>query len=1306
MKRLEPGTRIVDRFEVIQLVGRGGMSLVYRALDRATGKPVALKFFASADLEAIERFALEAKLLASLTHAGIVEHVASGVFRDQRYLAMEWLDGVDLSQKLAEGPLTPEATIDLATGIAAALAAAHAVGVVHRDIKPANIFLLGGFPNRPKLLDFGIARSTSAPRLTKVGEALGTPAYMAPEQARGASVDASADIFSLGCVLFECLTGKPPFWAEQPLAIMAKILLEDAPPLSSRGFGVPLALSALVQDMLAKEPTRRPSDGRALLERLHQTREAMGVAEGSPPSERAKALTTHERKLLSVIFVGNVPESSGSTPHTTEVTQVSPSTGQQADLFYSDVMRHGGWAERLIDGTVVVTLPGAGPPVEQAARAARCALAVRRTLPESPVVLVTGRADVTGGFPVGEVIERGVTLLDAAYRELADEAAATEAPAPLRGIAADEVTAGLLDRRFEFGAPGSDVKRGARFQLIGEIERPTSHGTLLGKAQSFVGREREIERVVDLFEATIAGPRAHQVHLVGGAGLGKSRFLQELGTALVSLPGAPTVAWARAHQSDSQIPLRLAARLLSSFLGLVDQESPPSMRHRVRARIGRNVPARDADRVSAFLGELVGVRFDDQATPLLSVVRADPVRLGDQIRAALLDFLEAELRACAVALLIDDVHWADPASVSLVEQLLERFETAPLFVLSSARTEPSRVAPVVSSARVTVLELEPLAPAAARALTLEALGPLSRDEDLTRIVADAEGNALHLEELIRAFHEGRGAGLPATVVGIVQTRLEALAPDLRRVLRACAVLGDSFTDDAVHVLLGETAGDVKGSLAKLGRAELLAGGTSTTGSGRPVFTFRSATIRDAAYESLTEEDRRVGHRLAADWIESHGSHRDAILVAQHREKGGQPDKALGWYVRAAAAALEGNDFPAVIERSERGLGLRAEGAVRGRLAVLLSESYRHLGRNAELLRSSLEGVALLLRGAPAWWTAYANAVLASLRLGETETTRELCAAVGPDLLVDLPADAARASHYLLFGGRDQPADDILLHAMQHIGPFAEDPAKWAWGYRAHATRAVLLGDIGAYLEQLDLAVKAFDLAGDVRNAASERGNLGFAHAELGLYEPARSMLETARTAAASLGLRHVVGAAESNLGAVHLRLGALPEAEALLRRVVRDFAAQANRRMEGNSRNYLARVLMRRGRLDEAKAEVEQAVALLGAIPTLVPSAMATHARVLLACGDPEEARVVARDALARFEASGRLDEGESLVRLAVAEVASACGDEAGAVAAIQSARTRLLARAQAIRNEAWRKSFLENVDENRRTLQLAAVLG
>ncbi len=1290
MKFLEPGLTLVDRFVVESFVGRGGMSIVYRALDRATNAPVALKFFNGGDEQAVERFDREAKLLAGLSHPAVVEHVASGVFEGTRYLAMEWLEGQDLSQTLTRGTLSPVETLELATGLATALAAAHRAGVIHRDIKPANIFLQEGNPARPKLLDFGIARSNSSPRLTKHGEALGTPAYMAPEQARGATVTSAADVFSLGCVLFECLAGKPPFWAEHPLAVMAKILLEAAPKLSDRAPSVPTALVQLVEDMLAKEPEARPRNGSAVLERLEGARRAMGQPLGEAHSQPSRALTNHERKLLSVLFVGNVPESTEERQHTTEVTQVSPADGRENELFYADVMAHGGWAERLIDGTIVVTIPGSGVPVEQAARAARCALAVRRTLPSSIIVLVTGRADVTGGFPVGEVIERGVQMLHVALNQVVDPGATSN-----HGVLVDGVTAGLLDQRFDLAA------RLGSFQVLAESPL-IEPGTLLGRASTFVGREREFKRVSDVLAATTDHCCSQALLISAAAGVGKSRLLSEMVGMLVSQSRA-TATWARAHAADRHVPLRLAARLLSVLIGLVDNESQAAMRQRVRARVGRNLSFSHLDRVASFLGELLGVRFDDEAHPLLAIVRKDPLRLGDHIRAAFSDFLEAELDAGPVVLAIDDIHHADPASIALVDSALKSFNGRPLVVIGLARPELETVFPELwQSHSLLVLSLPPLAPEAARSLVEQALGQADRDA-VERIVAEAGGNVLHLEELIRAVHEGRGDKLPETVMGMVQVRLEALPPQARRVLRACSILGDSFSLSVVKALIGDRSSDVANHLERMVRSELLT--VTAPASADAIFSFRSATIREAAYESLTEEDRRLGHRLAADWLEEHGSTREAVLVAHHREKGSQGEKAISWYARAAEVALEANDLAAVIERANRGLSLRAEGTLRGRLCILLAEAHRHLGENTQLHARSNEALGLLVPFSPTWWIAYANSVLASIRLGKRDSIEELSALLQTTTLRDLPADAARAAHYFFFGGRDGAANSILQVAMQHIGPFAEDPAKWAWGYRAHATHALLTGNIGDYLAQLDLSVTAFEAAGDYRNVASEKVNLGFAHAELGLYEESLAILKTARSLAISLQLRHVVGAADSNIGAALSRLGKFDQALPVFHRTNTEFAAQGNKRMEGNTRNYLARALLRLGHFAEADDESRRAVELLESVPTLQPSSRATLARVLLAKGEHPEAQRQAAVALSALEETGKLDEGEAYVRLVYAEVAAATGNRELASSAIHVARERLLARAKAIHQDHWRKAFLEHVEENRRTLDIARML-
>ncbi len=236
------------------------MGLVYRARDAQTDEWVALKVLAHGSAE---RFLREARALSEVTHPHIVRYVDHGhTDAGEPYIAMEWLDGNDLAQKLALGPLPIAQALGLTRAIAGALSVAHGRGVVHRDVKPSNLFLVAGDPARVKVLDFGAARfvqTTSAP--TASGIVLGTPGYLAPEQVNDEhAIDGRADIFALGCVLFECLAGRPAFVAQHVLALLGKILREDPPPLRQLVPQAPEDLEALLIAMLAKDPDARPAD--------------------------------------------------------------------------------------------------------------------------------------------------------------------------------------------------------------------------------------------------------------------------------------------------------------------------------------------------------------------------------------------------------------------------------------------------------------------------------------------------------------------------------------------------------------------------------------------------------------------------------------------------------------------------------------------------------------------------------------------------------------------------------------------------------------------------------------------------------------------------------------------------------------------------------------------------------------------------------------------------------------------------------------------------------------------------------------
>jgi serine/threonine-protein kinase len=275
------GDVVDDRFELTEVIGEGGMGLVWSAWDRDTERNVAIKIVhGSAD--AVDRLQREAQAVARVSHPAIVRTLAVGSAGGVRYVAMDLLEGCTLADRLAGSLLPIQGTIELGHRIAGALAALHAEGLVHRDVKPANLFLVGGATASAHLLDFGLIKGVEGPNVTKTGALVGTPGYMAPEQVRGErDVGPRADVFALGCVVFECVTGQPPFRGETDEALFSRILLEQAPPLGELRAETPSWLGDLVARMLRKDAADRPDarDVAIAMERGASTQSEAGATQ-------------------------------------------------------------------------------------------------------------------------------------------------------------------------------------------------------------------------------------------------------------------------------------------------------------------------------------------------------------------------------------------------------------------------------------------------------------------------------------------------------------------------------------------------------------------------------------------------------------------------------------------------------------------------------------------------------------------------------------------------------------------------------------------------------------------------------------------------------------------------------------------------------------------------------------------------------------------------------------------------------------------------------------------------------------------
>ncbi|NUP42273.1 MAG: protein kinase [Streptomyces sp.] len=310
---------LADRYQLEELLGSGAMGEVWRAADRVLGRPVAIKLLKAADTTDIERFRLEAQTTARLNHPHVVGVYDFGSDHGRLHLVMELVDGWTLARERSRrGSLPAREAAAIAAQVAQGLSAAHRQGVIHRDIKPANVMLTTD--RTVKITDFGIARFTddSVGTATATGKILGTADYLAPERALGRPAQPASDVYSLGCVLYELLTGRPPFIGTTSLAVVQQHVDTAPPPPHRLSADVPRPLSDHVLRLLAKDPVQRPSAEEAAEWLGAQEWEAdpTGSAEATEPLDPVDPVDPDSRA------VGPMPSAVASPP--------PPRTGSQA----------------------------------------------------------------------------------------------------------------------------------------------------------------------------------------------------------------------------------------------------------------------------------------------------------------------------------------------------------------------------------------------------------------------------------------------------------------------------------------------------------------------------------------------------------------------------------------------------------------------------------------------------------------------------------------------------------------------------------------------------------------------------------------------------------------------------------------------------------------------------------------------------------------------------------------------------------------------------------------------------------------
>ena len=848
------------------------MGVVYRARDRETSATVALKLVRQQEVESVDRFSEEVELLARLEHPHIVGYITHGVSEaGLPYLVMPWLEGLDLQHRLESHKLGVTEALIIARSVADALAYLHESGLVHRDLKPSNIFLVGGSFEAVKLLDFGIARAMMPTRqITVSGVLIGTPGYMAPEQARGdRELTSAVDVFALGCVLFECLAGRPLFTGKHMMAVLAKVLFEEPPRLREVRSDAPLALDALVKSMVAKDPMERPRDGaqlRSMIDDLLEDPKSLSA----PPSSLAR-LTRAEQRMVTVM-VALI-----SAPARATVAATPAGKGRNIEKLDAAASKFAVRLECLADGTAIaLALPGYAA-AEQAALLARFARFISASVPDSVIAIATGRAMTDGRLPVGEAIERGVKIANASGSD--------------GGVHLDDATASLITSRFQVQRDGPSL------QLSDEIDSLDAARPLLGAPTRCVGRERELAILQATALECLEEGGARAVLVTGAAGIGKSRLRHEFVRRLQSQAVVPAIWHCRGDLLHASSPYALTAQIAREGMGIRPGDRPDQTRRRLQEATAKLLPLEDAERVAEFLGELISAPFEEENRLQLRAARKSASAMGDQIRRAFEDWIRASSAERPLVLVMDDLHWADSGSIKLIDNVLRKLRKEPLLVVAMARDEIHERFPALWRERdLVVIQLPPLASRACAKLARESLGEKALESDVARIVERCEGNAFFLEELIRATSEGAHRQLPETVLAVAEARLERMSPSCRRLLRAASIFGDIFWQEALAVLIDDAPAEREALLATLVESEAIVERNEARFSGTREFAFRHALLRSAVYAMLTEEDRRLGHRLAAEWLR--GVEEEPEVVATHWLEAAECERAAACFENA------------------------------------------------------------------------------------------------------------------------------------------------------------------------------------------------------------------------------------------------------------------------------------------------------------------------------------------------------------------------------------------------------------------------
>ncbi len=895
--------KVLGNATLERLLGQGGMGAVYLARQERPLRYVAVKVLLPSLVmdsqmkeQYLARFRREANIIARLEHVNIVPIYEYGEQDGMAYLVMPYLQGGSLYDVLVKrGHLPLDETLQYVQAAAAALDYAHTHGIIHRDLKPANFLLHSD--GRLLLSDFGIARihenemKSAGEMLTVAGTMLGTPHYMAPEMLSGEQVDHRADLYALGVIVYQLLSGQLPFQGETPFAIFASRMQERLPSLHQLNPAIPAAVDTVVQQALAKKREDRFQSAQAMVRALSAAvpfpTNAAGIdlnnaptlppsnlgpsvspvqpgspfiRPGSPVRQQSETKLSEERKLVSILFA-EVTEAS-----TLEETLDPEDVRVLMERYYALVQRvisdYGGIFEKFAGDSILAVFGLPHAYGDDAERAAAAALALCEAMENDQTL--SGCLQLQIGINTGEVVATSnpsSEIFDV-KGETVTIATRLQQAANASEILAGERTAQAARTAFVFAEERQVTVKGRKKPLrafpltavrqLRQTDRPP-----------LVGRRQDLLQLELLQSRTLEEQRPQLVSIIAPVGTGKSRLLEEF---LSRLDPEDSFHHATARclpygQNLTYAPLR---GLLSELLANNFDRSQI-----IDVFVRGGYTTEDASSLAGHVLTALSVQEEENHD-------------RESIFSAWRLLIELLARQTQRIVIFENLHWGSDSLLDLVEHIMHPRTQAPLLVMVLSRPELLERRPTWGGGRQNfiMLTLKPLTDIQSQELVGRLMPELS-SEIRRRIAQRSGGNPFFAIELIHVIAEqetSRGKDidldvLPDTVHAAILAQLDRLSPQQRRIAQVASVVGPTFHPTTLYAVISDLQpGEIDAALDALLLSNLIV--LAEDGND----AFRHTLIRDVAYETLSRTERiRLHAAIVSNLAPSVTEHTDEYM---------------------------------------------------------------------------------------------------------------------------------------------------------------------------------------------------------------------------------------------------------------------------------------------------------------------------------------------------------------------------------------------------------------------------------------------